>query len=235
MRALIISDLHANLEAVSALPSAFDQIWVLGDLVNYGPNPVEVIDFVREHATVAIRGNHDHSVAFEGDPRCSKRFRAMAEETGRFTKTMLDEERRHYLRNLPMEAAFAADGYEVLICHATPSDSLYEYRREESPLWETDAIPAGVNVELVGHTHLPFERFAGARRIVNPGSVGQPKHGKPEVRYAIWQDGQITLAAAPYDFEKTIEKLRRLPLSNPVFEDLAFVLRHGSVLSAASD
>ena len=52
MRVLIVSDLHANLEAIGALPSDFDRLWVLGDLVNYGPNPAEVIEFVREKAAI---------------------------------------------------------------------------------------------------------------------------------------------------------------------------------------
>jgi len=67
------------------------------------------------------------------------------------------------------------------------------------------------------------------RLIVNPGSVGQPKHGRAEACYATWQDGRITLASAPYDCERTVEKLRRLSLSAAVFEDLAAVLRTGSV------
>jgi protein phosphatase len=97
MRVLIISDLHANLEAISALPSGFDQLWVLGDLVNYGPNPAEAIEFVRQKAAIVVRGNHDHSVGFDEDPRCSQRFRAMAEETRRYTRSVLSEEHRKYL------------------------------------------------------------------------------------------------------------------------------------------
>lgn len=104
MRALIVSDLHANLEAISALPSDFDQLWVLGDLVNYGPNPAEAIEFVREKASIVVRGNHDRSIGFEEDPRCSARFRAMAEETGRYTRSVLGEEQRKYLRDLPLKA-----------------------------------------------------------------------------------------------------------------------------------
>jgi 3',5'-cyclic AMP phosphodiesterase CpdA len=55
MRILIVSDLHANLEAVEALPKDFDRLWVLGDLVNYGPDPKEVVEFVRENASAVIR------------------------------------------------------------------------------------------------------------------------------------------------------------------------------------
>lgn len=228
MRALIISDLHANLEALRALPDDYDRLWVLGDLVNYGPDPAAVVEFIRARAAVTVRGNHDHAIGFEEDPRCSPRFRAMAEEMRRYTMTAVSEEDRRYLRGLPLHAAFEAEGARFFLCHAAPSDPLYEYRREDSPLWPTDAPDPAANIVLAGHTHLPFRRAVQSRIIVNPGSVGQPKHGRPEACYAIWENGKLTLASAPYDFEKTIAKLRRLPLSAEVFEDLAFVLRHGA-------
>jgi protein phosphatase len=66
MKIFIISDLHANLEALAAVPDDYDELWVLGDLVNYGPNPAEAIEFVRSRASLVIRGNHDHAVGFEG-------------------------------------------------------------------------------------------------------------------------------------------------------------------------
>ncbi len=231
MRVLIVSDLHANLEAIGALPCDFDRLWVLGDLVNYGPNPAEAVDFVREKAAMVVRGNHDHSVGFDEDPRCSARFRAMAEETGRYTRSVLDEGRRRYLRNLPLTATAAAEETRFSRCHAAPSDPLFEYRREDSPLWLADEVAPGVDMELVGHTHIPFLRSLETRLLLNPGSVGQPKHGRAEARYAIWQDGRVTLGAAPYDVERTVAKLRRLSLSAGVFKDLAFVLRNGSVPS----
>jgi protein phosphatase len=231
MRLLIISDLHANLEAISALPSGFDQLWVLGDLVNYGPNPAEAIEFVRQKAAIVVRGNHDHSVGFDEDPRCSQHFRAMAEETRRYTRSVLSEEHRKYLRNLPLKATRAVEGTHFLMCHAVPSDPLFEYRRADSPLWVADDVGAGINIELVGHTHVPFSRSLESRLVVNPGSVGQPKHGRAEACYAIWQDGKTSLESVAYDVEPTVEKLRRLSLSSAVFEDLAFVLRNGSVPS----
>jgi protein phosphatase len=229
MKILVVSDLHANLEAMEALPKDFDRLWVLGDLVNYGPNPVEVVEFVREKASVVVRGNHDHAVGFDEDPRCSAAFRSMADETRRYSRSVVSEELRSYLRDLPLTATAAADGLQVLMCHAAPADPLFEYRRQESPLWLADAVEPGVDVQLVGHTHQPFQRAVSTRLIVNPGSVGQPKHGRAEACYAIWQDGKIELASVPYNFERTIEKLRRLSLAAAVFEDLAAVLRTGSV------
>jgi fructose-1,6-bisphosphatase len=61
---VILSDIHGNYEALKALPEDYDELWVLGDLVNYGPQPSEVVEFVREKASLVVRGNHDDSVAF---------------------------------------------------------------------------------------------------------------------------------------------------------------------------
>lgn len=76
MRIAIVSDIHGNFDALAALPREYDQLWVLGDLVNYGPEPKAVIDFVREHASIVLRGNHDHAVGRHEDPRCSPPLQA---------------------------------------------------------------------------------------------------------------------------------------------------------------
>ena len=229
VRALIISDLHANLEALRRLPSDFDQLWVLGDLVNYGPNPAEVIDYIRDRASVVIRGNHDHSAGFHVDPQCSARFRAMAEETGAYTRSVLNSEHRNYLRSLPLTASLKIDGVGFFLCHAAPPHPLFEYRPEDSPLWLADEVGPDVRMVLAGHTHRPFHRILPARAVVNPGSAGQPKHGRAEACFAFWEDGRLTPGSVPYDVETTIGKLRKLCLSAAVFEDLAFVLRTGRV------
>jgi putative phosphoesterase len=229
MRILIISDLHANLEAISALPRDYDELWVLGDLVNYGPNPAEVIDFVRAHATMAVRGNHDHSVAFDADCGCSARFRAMAEATRDYTRSVLSEADKQFLRDLPTCACREADGTVFFLCHATPSNLLYEYRLPDSPRWErNDEAASGAEVLLVGHTHLPFVRRFGQRTVLNPGSLGQSKAGDPRARYAVWQDGKVELHALEYPFEKTIRKISRLPVPDEVKADLQIVLRTGA-------
>ena len=226
MRVLIISDLHANLEAVRALPAGYDRLLVLGDLVNYGPDPAAVVQFVRERAATVVRGNHDHSIGFDEDPRCSARFRAMAEEMRRYTASVLTEQDRQYLHSLPVQAEVTLDRTRFFLCHAVPSD-LYQYRPEDSPLWLDEAF-AGADVALVGHTHIPFGRVLSSRLLVNPGSVGQPKNGRAEACYAVWEDGRVKLESVPYDVEETVRKLSRLPLSATVFDDLAFVLRHGA-------
>ncbi|MGH7780772.1 MAG: metallophosphoesterase family protein [Candidatus Binataceae bacterium] len=235
MRICIISDLHANLEALLALPRDYDELWVLGDLVNYGPDPAATIDFVRSHASTVIRGNHDNAVGFGADCGCSPQFRAMAEATRNYTASVLAAADKQFLHDLPTCACRQIDGEIFFLCHATPSDLLYEYRPPESPLWKLDEeASSGANILLVGHTHLPFSRSFGNKTVINPGSLGQSKAGDSRARYAIWQDGQIELCALEYPVEQTVAKICALPIADAIKSDLEAVLRSGSVPRSVS-
>lgn len=228
MRIFIISDLHANIEALSALPRDYDELWVLGDLVNYGPNPSEVIDFVRNHASMVVRGNHDHAIGFGADCKCSPRFRAMAEATSGYTRSVLSAADKQFLRDLPTCACRRVNGNTFFLCHATPSDLLYEYRPPDSFLWQrNEEASSGADAILVGHTHLQFASNFGNRTVVNPGSLGQSKSGDPRARYAVWQDGEIDLRTLEYPVETTVAKIRSLPIAEEVKSDLAAVLQTG--------
>lgn len=233
MRIVIISDLHANLEALSVLPRDCDELWVLGDLVNYGPNPAEVIDFVRSQASIIIRGNHDHSIGFGADCGCSPRFRAMAEATRDYTCSVLSAADKQFLRDLPTCAYREVAGTTFFLCHATPRNHLYEYRLSDSPLWErAEKASARAEVVLVGHTHVQFARRFGKQMVINPGSLGQSKSGDPRARFAVWQNGQIHLRALEYPVESTVSKIQSLPLSEGIKFDLTTVLRTGRVPDA---
>jgi protein phosphatase len=235
MRICIISDLHANLEALRALPGGYDELWVLGDLVNYGPDPAAVIDFVRSRASLVIRGNHDHSVGFAADCGCSPRFRAMAEATRDYTASVISTADRQYLHDLPTSARREVDRKVIFLCHATPADLLYEYRPPGSALWEQpEKASAGADVILAGHTHLQFSRVAGQRTVVNPGSLGQSKAGDPRARYALWENGRIELKAFEYPVERTVEKILAMPTPAEIKRDLIHVLRTGTVPYAAA-
>lgn len=229
MRIVIVSDLHGNLEAVRALPSSYDQLWVLGDLINYGPNPIEVIEFVQERASLVVRGNHDDAIGYDRDPQCSAPFRRLAAETARFTMSVVSGQHREFLRRLPLMAGREIDGVRFLACHASPDDPLHEYRPADSGLWAQDAAKAPFDVLLTGHTHIPFCRSFGARKVANPGSVGQSKQQGARAYYAIWEDGSLRLESVPYPVEETIAKLRNLPVSPDVRDQLEHVLRTGSL------
>src|SRR5690348_5908229 len=90
MKLLIVSDIHANVEALHAvLAQSHDELWVLGDLVNYGPDPGEVVDFVRRNAALVVCGNHDHAIGAGADPQCSPAFREMAQTMQAYTDSVL--------------------------------------------------------------------------------------------------------------------------------------------------
>ncbi len=175
MKIVVISDIHANLDALMALPEVGDELWVLGDLVDYGPNPREVVTLLRSRAEIVMRGNHDQAVAFEDDPRCTPRYRKMALETRDFTIRAMNRNLTRYLQQLPLHKSVARDGKKLYLCHAIPSDPLYGYCPENSDRWVQEVQKIDADFLLVGHTHTPFIRIAGAATVINPGSLGQPR------------------------------------------------------------
>ncbi len=227
MKIVIISDLHGNYDALSALPESYDELWVLGDLVNYGPQPREVLGFVRAHGNLVVRGNHDNAVGFNEDPRCTPRYHEMAEQTRQFTVSALTNEDKAYLRSLPLQAEAERSGKRFYLCHAIPSNPLYGYCPEDSDRWAAELQTLPADVLLVGHTHTPFVRRIGEKIVANPGSLGQPKTGKSDGCYAVWNNSTLELKQFPYPVENAIAKLRSLPVTPDVRQDLATVLRTG--------
>jgi len=82
---------------------------------------------------------------------------------------------------------------------------------------------------LVGHTHVPVIRTIGNRTLVNPGSLGQPKTGSPEARYAVWQDGNLELKSYSYPFEDAARKVQSLPIGAELRDELSTILRSGEI------
>jgi putative phosphoesterase len=229
MKIVVISDVHANLDALMALPESGDELWVLGDLVDYGPNPREVVTLLRSRAHVVVRGNHDHAVGFEDDPRCTPAYRKMALETRDYTIRTISGDLARYLQQLPLHRMLARDGKKFYFCHAIPSDPLYGYCPEDSDRWAQEIEGLEADYLLVGHTHIPFIRQVGSTTVVNPGSLGQPKTGKPDACYAVWYDDHFELKQFPYPYRETIQKLHQLPVSADVKRDLETVLISGAL------
>ena len=231
MKVMVISDLHANLAALEAVTrEAFDRLICLGDLVGYGPAPTEVIRFIREHAFVAIRGNHDNALALDVDCQCSPANKPLAEATLAYHRTVLRGEDLNWLRTLPISAEFKLDGYRFAAFHGTPRDPLYGYEitpdlPDEQLREEIDGVRA--DFILLGHTHLPMVRGIGSRVVVNAGSVGQPRDGIPEASYAIIEDGIVELKRCGYDLHRTVEALRNLPLNAETIDQLIAFLEQG--------
>jgi len=229
MKIVVISDLHSNFDALEALPELGDELWVLGDLVNYGPMPSEVVSFVRSHSEIVIRGNHDNAVGFDTNPRCTPRYAQMADTTMRYSKASLSGNAKSYLRDLPLTRFVERDGHRFHLCHAIPSNPLYGYCPEDSEQWVKELEQVEANFLLVGHTHTPFIRKIGNKTVVNHGSLGQPKTGKADACYAVWEDGIFQLKQFTYPVERAVQRIDEMPVPSGVKNDLATVLRTGSV------
>lgn len=235
MRILIISDVHANpwaLIAVEQDAGAVDHILCAGDSVNYGPAPGIAVGWLREHGVICVRGNHDHAVAFEKDPKASPAKQALAVAMRDWTRKQLGGDDLAWLTRLPVSLHWELNGTRFVITHATPLEPLYDYRlTPELRDAMLDKIIGRLEADIlvVGHTHLPMLRHHGNLSIVNPGSVGQPLDGNPSASYAIWEDGRLTLRRVEYDLSLPLDALGRLPLDAPIVDDLAHMLQHARV------
>jgi len=233
MKIVILSDIHANLAALQALPEReYDQLWCIGDLVDYGPRPHEVVQWVMRHATIAVRGNHDHAAGFSVDPQCSPAFKKLADETLQHTLNVCTEEDLAYLRNLPIQREITADSTQFYLVHAMPTDPLFGYCPEESDRWLEQADWIEADMLLVGHAHTPFLKQAGRTAILNPGSLGQPKTGRPLACYAVWEDGKISRKEYEYPLADTISGIREMPISPESQNELIAVLATGGTRSS---
>lgn len=232
MRVLVISDIHGNWAALSAIVAQenADQVFCLGDIVDYGPSPAETLRWVRQNATVVVRGNHDTAVAFQSSCRSAPAFRRLSEETRRLTIPMLADEERRWLGELPIRASTAVDGRRVALLHAAPDDPLYQYLPATDVAGWTRAVD-GVDADiiLVGHTHLPVILRVGDKLVVNPGSVGLPRDGDPRASCAVLDGGTTSLLRVDYDTSATISKLRRWGLPQDVEDQLSAVYANGAL------
>jgi putative phosphoesterase len=233
MKILVISDLHANWPALEAVLSAesFDRLFVIGDLVSYGPHPRDVVEYARAHAALVVRGNHDNALALGVDCRCAPSSKPLAEATRAVHRTLLSPEQQQWLGRLPFTASVVEDGHAFYAVHASPRNHLFRYTL--IPTASDDHVRKQVsNVRadyvLLGHTHFPMLRRAGRPLVMNPGSVGQPRDGDPRAAYAVIEDGVVTLKRARYDVERTVGDLKRLPLEATIVDRLAAILRAGT-------
>jgi putative phosphoesterase len=232
MRILVISDLHANWPALEAVLGAepFDRLVVVGDLVSYGPHPREVVEWVRNHATATVQGNHDDALANGSDCRCAPTSKPLAEATRAVHRKLLQPEDTQFLGSLPQTASLRAGDQTFFAVHASPRDHLYRYTlTPQAPEKHIRHEVAGVRADfiLLGHTHFPMVRRLGRRTVVNPGSVGQPRDGDPRASYAVIEDGHVVLKRIAYDVERTIRDLRPLQLPAEIADGLVSILRAG--------
>jgi predicted phosphodiesterase len=243
VRYLIVSDLHANWEALDAVArharGQYDRSLCCGDLVGYGADPNPVVQWVRDNCAVIVRGNHDRACTGLEDLEW---FNPVARAAAVWTLENLSPENVSYVRDLPQGPAFA-DGIQVL--HGSPCDE------DDYVVGADQAAQAFTYLEsrlaFFGHTHLQGGFIWNQERVetipavspqndrqsldidstggylLNPGSVGQPRDGDPRAAYALYDSDRnvVDYYRVDYDVEAAQRKIRDAGLPSFLAERLS--------------
>jgi diadenosine tetraphosphatase ApaH/serine/threonine PP2A family protein phosphatase len=232
----IVSDIHANLEAFTVVLEeiqrrGIEHIVCLGDVVGYGPNPMECLDLVASRCRVTLMGNHDFAVFYE-----PFNFNSGAEAACFWTRQQFendpDIERRanrwKFLGNLPVRVR--TDRFVGV--HASPRRPINEYIFPDdiytNPGKFVSIFERFEHLCFVGHTHVPGVFLEGPdfyspdeldykfeltdeRAIINVGSVGQPRDRDPRSSFVVVTDTAIEFIRLPYDVDTTVKKVEAIP------------------------
>ena len=237
MRVVVFSDVHANMEALTAvfkdietLTPAPDKIVFLGDAVGYGPQPNETLELIRSKADTMIAGNHDHAAIGLTDTTYFNNYAKAAIE---WTEAVLSIENAEFIRTIPLTESVD----DMLFVHATPyMPGDWNYIMGE--------LDAEVNFQsfserfcFIGHSHRPIimekpllgtlvsyqgeaDLKDGCRYIINIGSVGQPRDRDPRSCYAVFDDDRVTLRRVAYDIKGVQKKMFEVHLPTILIERL---------------
>jgi predicted phosphodiesterase len=243
MRYLILSDIHANRDALQAVLARvrrkrWDKTVFLGDLVGYGAHPNQTVSMVRGLTPLlAIRGNHDKVCSGIED---GEMFNRVALQAAMWTRHRLTRNNLRWLQDLP-EGPLTVDG-AFAIAHGTPIDedayifgeieALNVFRQTSFPLcfFGHSHFPVvfGLSPDAI-HTYLTtspsfsFRLEPGMRYLVNPGSIGQPRDGNPMASFAMFDSGAQTVKIyrVPYRVERAQERIIDAGLPRPLADRLA--------------
>lgn len=239
MRYLILADVHSNLEAFAALLAAaeaegeIEEIWCLGDMVGYGPDPHHCLQLLRRYPHICVAGNHDLAAIGRID---TSQFNAAAAAAARWTAEHLAVEDREYLEALPLKL----ERGDFTLVHGSPREPVWEYLLSPE---EARASLAYFTTRfcLIGHSHIPllFEfrdsrcqlsllppslPLGRNRMILNPGGAGQPRDQDPRASFVIYDSEASHLRhfRVAYPVATTQEKMRRLGLPHSLADRLSY-------------
>ena len=232
MAYLILSDIHANLEALEAVladsKGLYDTILCLGDVAGYGADPNAVCEWVRANAAVTVRGNHDRAACGIED---LEKFNPVARAAAVWTRSELRAENLEWLRQLPKgPLVFDGPRGEFALVHGSPADE-DEYLIESADARMLSGI-LKQQATFFGHTHLQggflLARGAASRiapqrtlqmepdyfYLINPGSVGQPRDGDFRAAYAIFsaENQTVEYRRVMYNVNEAAAKIREAGL-----------------------
>ncbi len=238
MRCAVLSDVHANIEALEAVLKDIEQrkiedIIFLGDAVGYGPNPNECIDLLGGRCKILLAGNHDWGTIGLTDVTY---FNIYARRALEWTMGVITDKNRKILKSLPLKKELKDK--DVLLVHSTPKEP--EEWHYLLTLWDAE-----INFNyfdnafcFLGHSHQPFivekarsgelvtykesaQIKGSGRYIINAGSVGQPRDGEPRACYAVIDDKQVDIIRVPYDIVSVQNKMKKEHLPDLLIERLS--------------
>ncbi|MGL5977740.1 MAG: metallophosphoesterase family protein [Erysipelotrichaceae bacterium] len=235
MRLALIGDIHSNVYALQSVlehieTQDVDAILCAGDLVGYLPFPNKVIELLRNAGVVCVQGNHDERIAkmereTMADLDVCSDAEVQAKASARYTNAMLTQEHHAFLRYLPTSLTLTFEQYSLLLVHGSPnSNTEYVYEDSDVEPWlqETSA-----DIIVCAHTHIPYHREVGGKTIINTGSVGKPKIGKPEANYIVLdckESIETTIHSIPYDVEAMVKAIEN---NRMIANELIPALREG--------
>jgi len=226
----ILSDIHGNLEALQAVLEDISSLGIrevvcLGDVVGYGPNPLECLRLARGFK-LTVKGNHDEALV-RGRMRSSRvAAKAMAWTRSVFNKGKEAEDER-FLLSLREEVRQGV----MFFAHASPLDPVREYiypHHVDDPKKVREIMARVKKYAFVGHTHIPgvveeghkgFIRpkeapeahfLGGGKALINTGSVGQPRDGDPRACYVTFDGTAVVFRRVDYDVSSTVKKIKRI-------------------------
>ncbi|MBV4420377.1 metallophosphatase family protein [Clostridium tyrobutyricum] len=215
MKIAVISDIHGNLEALEEAFSNIqnrdvDTVLCLGDLVGYGPYPNEVVEFIKKNNILSILGNYDAAVLEE-------KFNYIRDnEVNKFCMPWaakeVNKENKTYLKSLPRQIVIEFNNRKIRFVHGS-TRAINEYLIENSRQSEEVMENLQEDILVCAHTHIPFRKDYGSKILLNDGSIGKPKIGRPNGTYLIidLESNHIKteIIEFTYDYKKTIEAMKK--------------------------
>ncbi len=253
----VISDIHGNAEALKAVLTDIDRhddvdrIVCLGDIIGYGPDPLECVDIVEERCEWALMGNHDFGVLYE-----PTNFNQSAESAAYWTRDQFDAEkdeeararRYRFLGRLKVRVVDKLPSGErtILAVHGSPRRPINEYIFPDDALSSPDKLRQIFklidHIAICGHTHVPgvftdepdfyppseigadrtYKFLPDEKAVINVGSVGQPRDFDPRASYAILHADRVEFHRVEYDIDATARRIRAVPQLSDWLADRLF-------------
>jgi predicted phosphodiesterase len=221
MKVAVVADIHGNSAALGAVLDdarrlGATRLVVLGDIVGYYYGAREAVELIEAWDAVVIRGNHEELLQqwLEGDAPTRDTLRRRYGSGLAVAAEVLDAPRLVWLRRLPHPVEQIVGTTRTLFAHGHPTAvDVYVYPDNVQSLLDRTALGSWDLVWL-GHTHYPMDTCVGETRVVNPGSVGQPRDGDPRAAWALWdtESGEVELLRTAYrQAELLAEVARRDP------------------------